>query len=42
MAGSGFTFEAAGEHELKGIPDSWRLYTSELIEPLHVRSIGAT
>ena len=25
-AGSGLTFEDAGEHELKGIPDSWRLY----------------
>jgi class 3 adenylate cyclase/pimeloyl-ACP methyl ester carboxylesterase len=26
VAGSGLTFEAAGEHELKGIPDLWRLY----------------
>jgi len=25
-AGSGFTFEDAGEHELKGVPDVWRLY----------------
>jgi class 3 adenylate cyclase len=25
-AGSGFVFEDAGEHELKGIPDRWRLY----------------
>lgn len=25
-AGSGLTFEDAGEHELKGIPDRWRLY----------------
>jgi class 3 adenylate cyclase len=25
-AGSGFTFEDAGEHELKGVPDRWRLY----------------
>ena len=25
-AGSGFTFEDTGEHELKGIPDRWRLY----------------
>jgi class 3 adenylate cyclase len=25
-AGSGVTFEDAGEHELKGIPDRWRLY----------------
>ncbi len=26
VAGSGFTFEDAGKHELKGVPDSWRLY----------------
>jgi len=26
VAGSGFTFEKAGEHELKGIPAKWRLY----------------
>jgi class 3 adenylate cyclase len=25
-AGSGLTFEDAGEHELKGIPDRWHLY----------------
>ena len=25
-AGSGLTFEDAGDHELKGIPDRWRLY----------------
>ncbi|HYJ60526.1 MAG TPA: adenylate/guanylate cyclase domain-containing protein [Actinomycetota bacterium] len=25
-AGSGFRFEDAGEHELKGVPDRWRLY----------------
>jgi class 3 adenylate cyclase len=25
-AGSGLTFEDAGEHELKGIPDRWRLF----------------
>ena len=24
VAGSGFTFEPAGEHELKGVPDHWR------------------
>jgi class 3 adenylate cyclase len=24
--GSGFVFEDAGEHELKGVPDPWRLY----------------
>ena len=26
VAGSGFTFEDAGEHELKGVPDRWHLY----------------
>jgi len=26
VAGSGFEFDARGEHELKGIPGSWRLY----------------
>ena len=25
VAGSGLTFEPAGEHELKGVPDRWRL-----------------
>jgi class 3 adenylate cyclase len=26
VAGSGFTFEDAGDHELKGVPDHWRMY----------------
>jgi len=26
VAGSGLTFQDAGEHELKGVPESWRLY----------------
>ena len=26
VAGSGFTFEERGEHELKGVPGTWRLY----------------
>jgi class 3 adenylate cyclase len=26
VAGSGLAFEEAGEYELKGIPDRWRLY----------------
>ena len=26
VAGSGFSFHEAGEHELKGVPDRWRLY----------------
>ena len=25
-ARSGLAFEDAGEHELKGVPDRWRLY----------------
>ena len=24
--GSGLVFEDAGEHDLKGVPDRWRLY----------------
>jgi hypothetical protein len=24
--GSGLSFENAGEHELKGVPDRWRLF----------------
>ena len=27
VAGSGLLFEDAGEHELKGIPDRWHLYS---------------
>jgi class 3 adenylate cyclase len=26
VAGSGLAFEDVGEHELKGVPDRWRLY----------------
>ena len=26
VAGSGLTFEDAGEHELKGVPGEWRLF----------------
>lgn len=26
VAGSGITFEERGEHELKGVPDRWRLF----------------
>jgi class 3 adenylate cyclase len=28
VAGSGLAFEDAGEHELKGVPDRWRLYSA--------------
>jgi class 3 adenylate cyclase len=31
VSGSGLAFEDAGEHELKGIPDRWRLY--RVVEP---------
>ena len=27
VAGSGLIFQEAGEHELKGVPDRWRLYS---------------
>lgn len=27
VAGSGFTFQDRGEHELKGVPSEWRLYS---------------
>lgn len=27
--GSGLTFEEAGEHEFKGVPDRWRLYRAQ-------------
>ena len=26
VAGSGLAFEDRGEHELKGVPDRWRLF----------------
>jgi hypothetical protein len=26
VAGSGITFEDRGEHELKGVPGTWRLF----------------
>jgi hypothetical protein len=29
VAGSGFSFTDRGEHELKGVPSSWRLYAAE-------------
>jgi class 3 adenylate cyclase len=29
VAGSGFSFDDRGEHELKGVPDRWRLYVAE-------------
>jgi class 3 adenylate cyclase len=28
VAGSGLTFEDRGEHELKGVPETWRLYAA--------------
>ena len=32
VAGSGFSFADRGEHELKGVPDRWRLYVAEPTE----------
>jgi class 3 adenylate cyclase len=29
VAGSGFSFTDQGEHELKGVPDRWRLYVAQ-------------
>ena len=29
VAGSGFTFQPAGEHDLKGVPDRWRLFSAQ-------------
>ena len=31
--GSGLAFEDAGEHELKGVPDTWRLYRALATSP---------
>jgi class 3 adenylate cyclase len=28
VAGSGFTFEDRGRHELKGVPDTWQIYAA--------------
>jgi hypothetical protein len=28
VAGSGLAFKDAGEHEFKGVPDRWRLYSA--------------
>lgn len=30
VAGSGIAFDDRGEHELKGVPDSWRLYAARI------------
>jgi class 3 adenylate cyclase len=30
VAGSGNAFEDRGEHELRGIPDAWRLFAATL------------
>jgi class 3 adenylate cyclase len=29
VAGSGFSFTDRGMHELKGVPDPWRLFVAE-------------
>jgi hypothetical protein len=28
MVGAGITFDDRGEHELKGVPGTWRLYAA--------------
>ena len=33
VVGSGLSFEDAGEHQLKGVPDRWRLYRLAATEP---------
>ena len=33
VAGSGFSFTDRGEHELKGVPELWRLYLAEPTRP---------
>ena len=33
VAGSGLTFEDAGEHELKGVPDRWHLHRGGELTP---------
>jgi class 3 adenylate cyclase len=40
-AGSGITFEDAGEHDLKGVPDRWRLYRV-VSEPVLAREATST
>ena len=30
LAGSGLTFTDRGEHELKGVPGTWRLFAAEV------------
>lgn len=32
VAGSGLVFEDAGQHELKGVPDRWRLYRVAMLD----------
>ena len=41
VVGSGLAFEDAGEHELKGVPDRWRLYRVARSEQPNHRLRGA-
>ncbi len=34
VAGSGLGLEDAGEHELKGVPDRWRIKSAEILGPM--------
>jgi len=40
VAGSGLTFEDAGDHELKGVPDRWHLY--RVVDPSVADPLGST
>ena len=46
MVGSGMRFSSAGEHELKGVPGSWELFTvarpEVAVPPLPVEESMAT
>jgi class 3 adenylate cyclase len=41
VAGSGIAFTDRGEHELKGVPDQWRLWAADAAGPRR-RATGAT
>jgi hypothetical protein len=41
VAGSGISFTDRGEHQLKGVPDSWQLYQVAAVEsPLSNQIVG--
>jgi adenylate/guanylate cyclase family protein len=42
VAGSGLTFEDAGEYQLRGVPDTWRLYPGGRSRHLNIRPVHET